>query len=149
MVECRDALELPWPERLDRVDEIRVEAREDALTNKLILTGIFVSSFLKAYGKEVQDCARQTMVFTAIALEHYRLANDRYPSSLSELTPKYLPLVPTDPFDGEELRYRTRGGGYALYSVGADRVDDFGQKPIPRNSVQEVPRGDIIFAIEP
>jgi len=43
--------------------------------------------------------------------------------------PDYLDAVPTDPFDGEPLRYRQFAGGYKVYSIGRDLVDDGGATP--------------------
>jgi len=59
---------------------------------------------------------------------------------LSELSPSQLPAVPTDPFDGQPLRYRKVGEGYLLYSVGADLKDDAGN-PVT------VGKGDIAFRV--
>jgi hypothetical protein len=43
------------------------------------------------------------------------------------LVPEFLPAVPVDPADGQPLRYRAAAaGGFTLYSVGEDGVDDGG-----------------------
>ena len=81
------------------------------------------------------------LAFTTVALEEFRAANDnRYPASLSELTPQYLPASPTDPFDGQPLRYKTKGLAYELYSVGPDLTDDLGRRMNGKD-------GDIVFAV--
>lgn len=64
----------------------------------------------------------------AVALELYKRANGKYPSNLEELTPRYLPAVPTDRFDGLAMRYRTStawsDGRPVLYGIGGDGADD-------------------------
>ncbi len=63
----------------------------------------------------------------AFALALYHREYGFYPKNLGELTPKYLPLVPTDLFSGQALIYRIADQGYLLYSVGKNGVDDGGQ----------------------
>ena len=53
--------------------------------------------------------------------------NNQFPATLAELVPKYLPLVPIDPFDGQPLRYRPDRTHVLLYSVGQDQKDDGGR----------------------
>ncbi len=85
--------------------------------------------------------AHQRLGETAIALRLYRQEHGHYPKSLSELVPRYLPSVPTDPFDGKPLRYRQEGKGFRLWSIGEDRKDDGGVEKKPRWF-----QGDIVFA---
>ncbi len=66
-----------------------------------------------------------------IGLEQYRRLHGRYPEK---------PELPTDPFDGKPMRYLP---GLAIYSVGADLVDDGGRAPGNDNSTF-----DIAFPLE-
>lgn len=66
----------------------------------------------------------------ACALERYRLAEGQYPESLAALAPTWLKEVPADLLDpnGGKLKYRREGdGGFVLYSIGLNRVDDGGK----------------------
>jgi hypothetical protein len=65
---------------------------------------------------------------TSLAVERYRLANGALPGSLSDLVPKFLDAFPTDPFDGQQLRYKKIAKGYVVYSVGEDGKDDGGDE---------------------
>jgi hypothetical protein len=68
---------------------------------------------------------------TALALEQYRLANDRYPTKLDDLVPDFLSggLLP-DRYDGTPLKYAlTSPTTPILYSIGTDRIDDGGRGP--------------------
>jgi hypothetical protein len=147
MTECREVLRLPLPERLDRAEEIREEISREAVPKKFILTGVLVPGLFKGFNKDAQDLARRRLANTALATEQFRLNRGRLPASLTELIPNYLAQVPDDPFSGEALNYTNRASGYVLYSVGPDRQDDGGLKPMSRSPLKEVPSGDIIFAV--
>jgi hypothetical protein len=66
----------------------------------------------------------------ACALERCRLAQGQYPSSLDALVPTWLKQVPADLLaaGGTPLKYRREAdGGFVLYSVGLNRVEDQGK----------------------
>jgi hypothetical protein len=63
----------------------------------------------------------------ALATERFRREAGRWPHSLTELVPTYLTVAPTDPFDGQPLRYRRWADGLVIYSIGANGIDDGGQ----------------------
>ena len=65
---------------------------------------------------------RATRVLTV--LEAYRRKQGRLPDSLQELVPEYLDAVPTDPFDGQPLRYSREKA--MVYSVAKDLQDSGG-----------------------
>lgn len=60
----------------------------------------------------------------SFALHAYYLENGELPTQLNDLVPDYLPKIPSDPFDGEPMRYSKDKG--ILYSVGNDFVDQGG-----------------------
>jgi len=68
----------------------------------------------------------------ACALERYRLAQGEFPATLAPLEPRFVATLPHDIITGEPLKYRrTEAGGFVVYSVGFNRVDD-GGKPCMR-----------------
>jgi len=70
----------------------------------------------------------------ACALERCRLAQGQYPASLDALVPMWLKQVPVDLLvpGGTPLKYRREAdGGFVLYSVGLNRVDDQGKPGSP------------------
>jgi hypothetical protein len=80
------------------------------------------------------ETARRLTV-TAIALKRHQLRHGRYPETLAGLAPGFLAAVPVDPWSGRPLCYRlTPQGGFILYSVGVDGVDDGGDATPPGNS---------------
>lgn len=74
----------------------------------------------------------------AVALQRFRLAEGRWPDALKELVPRFLPVVPPDPFDGQPLRYRLENGAPLLWSIGHDRVDDGGRLMVRRSAEERV-----------
>lgn len=77
--------------------------------------------------------ARLRLAQIAIALELYKADMGVYPEKLADLSPKYLPEVPLDPFSGQEFKYVSKTGSMALYSIGPDKTDDGGRKAYDSN----------------
>jgi hypothetical protein len=63
--------------------------------------------------------AREAMVQIARAIESYRSASGRWPSSLEDLVPSKLPSIPADPW-GRAFDYAVLGRGYRLRCLGSD-----------------------------
>jgi hypothetical protein len=83
----------------------------------------------------------------ALAVERHRLTHGNVlPNSLNVLAPALIESVLSDPFDGEPLRYeKLADGGYVVYSVGKDRLDDHGASE-PSDAKDSAPP-DITFAV--
>lgn len=108
--------------------------------------------------KELEGVVLQNALLkTTLALHLYRREHAAYPARLEDLTPRYLDSVPADPFArAGTLRYRRRGAGYLLYSIGPDGVDN-GGRPVmsPRQGrdnasihrVESESTGDIVAGI--
>jgi len=112
-----------------------------ATGKKLGVTGFLLRGLGATALKEAECLARLRLGLTAIALEQYRTAHEgRYPVTLSEMTPEIMTAPLLDPFDGEPLRYRQKGAGYVLSSIGPDAKDDSGER-------KDGNAGDIIFAV--
>lgn len=80
------------------------------------------------------NVARHRLTEVGLALNAYHSDHQRYPRALSELVPKYVEKIPTDPF-GSELRCRADQGGCIVYSVGPNGLDETADSP-------GAPRGD-------
>jgi hypothetical protein len=132
----KDAL----PNRL-KVESLIQQNSVEARGKKLAVIEWMLSGLAETPAKEAECLASARLGLTAIALEQFRAAHDnRYPAALSELMPAWLSAVPLDPFDGQPLRYRTKGSGYALYSIGPDLKDDGGERKTAKT-------GDILFEV--
>jgi len=66
-----------------------------------------------------------------LAIEQFLFDNNRLPTTLDELIPRYIATIPIDPFSGKPLLYKVSPPGtdsnipntYAIYSTGPDQVD--------------------------
>jgi hypothetical protein len=56
-------------------------------------------------------------LIAALAAERYRSANGRFPDTLEQLAPDFLPAVPLDPQDGQPLRYQRLPDRVVVYSL--------------------------------
>jgi hypothetical protein len=101
----------------------------------------------KEIGWEVQLYKRRMIEMRLLALDlairAYRLDEGRLPATLSDLVPKYLPVIPDDPYAASPIKYVLANGEYSIYSFGPDRVDD-GGKPIDYSQGRE--KGDYTCA---
>jgi hypothetical protein len=105
--------------------------------------------FLPTYGvfrNSAEGSARLGTARIALAIERYRLAQGGLPDSLGDLIPTSLDAVPTDPFDGQPLRYKKLANGYVVYSVGENGKDDGGDETISERTNWK-PK-DITFTVE-
>ena len=92
---------------------------------------ILVTLFLPALSTAVNAEDRATMQAElnklTFALAGYHADNGSYPAKLADLAPKYVADIPKDIFSDSDLHYKQEGGGYLLYSVGANGKDDGGR----------------------
>jgi hypothetical protein len=77
----------------------------------------------KRYEDAAGADARRRLVRVAAAAAAYRARHDRYPDSVEELTPEFLPELLPDPFNGTPFRLAPEGDGLAIYA-GLPPVDD-------------------------
>jgi hypothetical protein len=63
---------------------------------------------------------------TLFAVREFHRQKQRYPATLRELVPEFLPRMPVDYADRRPLRYRLRDEDFLLYSIGPDGKDDGG-----------------------
>jgi hypothetical protein len=73
-----------------------------------------------------RSVALERCAVAGIACERYRQHHKRWPDTLVQLAPEFLPSVPLDPFDGLPLRYAKSKEGAAVYSVGKPAVSSSG-----------------------
>jgi hypothetical protein len=123
-----------------------VNDKLEHLTRWRVLSRLLLPSLSVLAGKAGRCDAKIRDAQAALAVERYRLANSKLPSQLSDLVPTFLPTVPSDPFDGKPLRYKTLAKGYVVYSVGDDREDNGGTEKDSKG-LSYVPGTDITFTV--
>jgi hypothetical protein len=142
------ALDLPEDERLLAFDSIQKDVRSRKRGG--LLTRKIMPAFAAIHKLESRGLARMRATQAALAIERYRLAEGGLPESLKDIVPTYMESVPTDPFDGRSLKYRTLKTGYVVYSVGDDLADDGGAERDgrDRDSRGRIRPWDVTFIVE-
>jgi len=148
MQELIDAMELPSDERLlvyDSIQEGVVSGKRGGLLTRMLLPAL-----ARILQIDTRCTAEALATQTALAVERYRLTEGHLPESLENLVPAYMEAVPTDPFDGRNLKYRTLETGFVVYSIGDDMTDEGGAE---RDSRKRDAKGkpmpwDVTFIIE-
>jgi hypothetical protein len=91
-----------------------------------IVTLLYVPACEAAVEASARSAAMRDSADAAIAAELYRRKYGKWPTSLDELVPEFLPAVPIDPFSEEPLILVSTAEELKIYSIGKDRVDDGG-----------------------
>jgi len=129
-------LSRPYRESRQEI-EAATQKQIEGLSLKYAFAGIVWPSIARIPETGERALASRDGVIVAIGLELYRRSNGRYPDTLEALSPRYLPTIPADRIDGQEVRYELIDGKPVIYSVGVDRDDDGGRMPTrngePRN----------------
>jgi len=92
-----------------------------------ILISLFLPALESAGLAEERSIVLLDMTRLAAALAVYRSTYNEYPAELAALVPEILPELPVDLYSGQPFLYeRKDDGGYLLYSVFENGVDDGG-----------------------
>jgi hypothetical protein len=121
LTRCVEAAKLPSAEQRIRLRELEAET-----ANLPILVRLLAPAVAKVGEACFRSQAELECGIAALAAERYRQAHGRWPDSLDDLLPKYLPRVPIDPFSGQPIRLVRTREGLVVYSVGYNGVDDRG-----------------------
>jgi hypothetical protein len=120
-----DAVEiakLPPEKQEEPMAQFESDARDAPMVPRLLLPAL---SKVSAAGRRSQALLRSMQA--AVAAERYRQQNDRWPATRETLVKEeYLKAWPTDPYEGQPLRWRRLPDGVVIYSVSHDKTDDGG-----------------------
>ncbi len=139
---------LPMPASLSAVERYGKEAGRDLELHPHLLSATFLPAVGMVLTREAQSLVRVRAAEAALAVERFRLAEGRLPESLAQLSPRFLPSVPTDPFDGAPLKYRRLATGYVVYSVDRDLHDDAGREKPANWTAADTNSYDLTFTVE-
>ena len=136
-----EAIGLAGREDPEAISNSEAAFRNAAVEARKFPPKIFSSMLLPALEKVPSKFAafeaRRRAAVAGLAVERYRMNHEgRLPERLDDLTPQFIPSVPTDPFDGNELRFERLPTGFVVYSIGADRVDDGGKERPQRGTAR-------------
>jgi hypothetical protein len=140
MTEQVRASKLPEPERTEKLLQIEDNIRR----NPSMLTRLIMPATMKVSQASQRDQAYMRTAIAALAVERYRLLHD-WPRTLEDVVKAgFLKEIPTDPYDGQPLRYKRTPTGAIVYSAGFDKADNGGT--INRNNFT-APGSDIGFEL--
>ena len=144
-----EAARLPYPQRREATDAIEKKLR--TMSKIHVFAHVLTPALSRVITIEMRTIAHLRAAQVGLAIQRYRLAAGALPDTLAELVPAYLDAVLKDPFDGNELRFKKRGAGFVIYSIGEDLSDDGGAEQLPRNKRpkgQPAPNWDVTFIVE-
>jgi hypothetical protein len=124
------------------------KAGDEAHRRFYLMSSMTLASYAKVAQREAHCIATLRLAETALAIEQFRHVKGTLPQGVNELVPGFLPVVPTDPFDGQPLRYRRLEKGYVIYSVDRDRRDDGGKERPARVKSTDKTSYDLTFTVE-
>jgi hypothetical protein len=136
--------QLPLHKRLEAVKAI--DTKFISTSKAHILLYAMMPPLSRITTLEIRTIAQLRTASAGLAIERYRLAAGRLPDTLADLVPICLDAVPTDPFDGNDLRYKKLEAGFIVYSIGEDQIDDGGKERKQRT--KESPNWDVTFIVE-
>lgn len=110
----------------ERFQKVRGDPRQVAVLGAKEIDGERdpIRGLRAALRMNVQWRTSMEVALTALAVERFRLAHDRWPDDLQELDRQ----VPIDGYAGAPLRYRRLDNAVVVYSVGKDGEDDGGEQ---------------------
>lgn len=111
--------------QVDEMDELSPKIRTSVLT--AFNNSNFWEAFRNLLYSRDRRVAAQGIGRLSAALAAHRAKHGSYPNTLDELSPALLAELPLDAFSNKPFIYQRKpDGGYLLYSVGVNRVDDGG-----------------------
>ncbi|MFC1635201.1 hypothetical protein ACFL5Z_10185 [Planctomycetota bacterium] len=146
MNDYMEAARLPHHEQQKVMDAL--DARLSSLSKIHILALQVIPALLRINMIELRAIAKLRVARAGLAVQRYRLATGAIPDTLSQLVPAYLDVVPKDPFDGNELRYKKREAGFVIYSINEDLSDDGGAEKPKKQRGKPTPNWDVTFIVE-
>jgi len=135
------AMELPWHEAIDQVEEYERRVGQDRGS---LLMSRALSGLLSPVRPAAEAEALQRLAALAIAAARYKVERGAYPAELTCLVPDYVLTIPLDPFDGEPLRMKAESDGLVLYSIFENRKDDGGAFDWESGKAED---GDLAFCL--
>lgn len=124
-----------------------VNAKFEKTSRIHILLHLIMPALSRVIIVDIRSAAQLRTAQVGLAIERYRIATGRLPDSLAELSPAYLDVVPKDPFDGQDLRYKKLETGFVVYSIGEDGSDDGGKEKPHKKSRPPAPE-DVTFIVQ-
>jgi len=131
-----DALAQPWPEPLDRIEEMQRQDILDKHSGKrglgmlgLLLSESTIEPMVKSGARAV---ARQRCAIIMLAVQRHHLRHGQWPASVAAIDSDLFGMTPLpaewllDPCDGTPLKFKETADLILIYSTGEDRQGNGG-----------------------
>jgi hypothetical protein len=102
----------------------------EASSASLLVPRLMMPSFGRAAGTYLVDRASRDAAVATCAVLRFRADTGAWPERAEDLSPKYLPAVPRDPWTDTPLRMATDADGFRMWSTGEDGRDDGGDPSV-------------------
>jgi hypothetical protein len=111
-------------------DDAKWQKLDATAKDQPVLVRLLVPAFGKVARSVQRSQAQLRCAIGATAAERFRRDKGRWPDTFKEELKKagYVADMPTDPYDGQPLRWRRAGDGVEIYSIGPDGQDDGGNR---------------------
>lgn len=127
--------------------EAAFDQKLEKASEQSVLAAILIPAMSRVIDAPLRLEAGLDMAKAAVAIERYRLAAGKLPSSLEDLVPTYFNEVPHDVFTDNPIQYRPqKGQAYLLYSWGQDREDD-GGTALNEQGRRDSRLADVVFRV--
>ncbi len=118
------AAEMPLHQRREAYAEWT--ARVEGISGMLPLSKRALGEFAKATTADLRTTAMLRVARVAVAIQLYRFDTKSLPNSLDALVPRYVEVIPGDPFAPGPLLFARVGIRTTLRSLGPDGIEDSG-----------------------
>jgi hypothetical protein len=127
MTEAVEIAKLPPNEQPDRFQVLDEKVKALPQDYRTVFVSLSMPAVIKMAESFRRSRADLRCAIATLAAERYRLAHGRWPETLQELVPNFIPELLLDPYDRKPLRFKRLDDGGLIYSVGPDRKDDGGK----------------------
>jgi len=119
-----------WQQQdLPPYDEILTDQAGPVDRYRYMFVRLLVPAYEKLRNKIATIEGERDGVLIGLALELYHRDRKSWPTTLDELSPRWLPAVPLDRITGQPLGYKIVDDRPLVYSLGKDGGDDGGRRP--------------------
>jgi len=139
--------QLPPPANLMLTNELDT-ASQVAHQRGYLYSAMILPAFSNVARREASTQAQLELAQVAMAVERFHNIHGTWPENLMALRPHFLNIVPSDPFDGQPLRYHRLEKGFVVYSVGPDGEDNGGRERPANAKSTDKTHYDITFTVE-
>ncbi len=121
------------------------EAKEAQRAQSNPIAGVFLPSLSRVRVLQTRSEASRRATQLSYGVQLFRARNGRWPASLDELPAEHRDSVRTDPFTGDDLRYRVDGNGFTIYSAAENGTDDGGIHNPDQRKLKDSSSDDYVF----